>query len=45
MPMSEGGLVRYSDEVQSRFVIRPGAVVVFGIAIIVAAVILHVLYG
>ncbi len=45
MPMSEGGLVRYSDETQSRFVIKPVAVVAFGIAIIVAAVMLHVLYG
>jgi preprotein translocase subunit Sec61beta len=44
MPMSEGGLVRYSEDVQSKFVIKPAVVVGLGIAIIVIAVALQVLF-
>jgi preprotein translocase subunit Sec61beta len=45
MPMSEGGLVRYSDETKSKFIVKPAVVIGLGIAIIIIAVVLHVLYG
>ena len=42
MPMSEGGLVRYSDEVTSKYVIKPEIVVGLAIGIAVLAIALHV---
>ena len=44
MPMSEGGLVRYSDETTSKFIIKPGVVLALGIAVIVIAVALQVIF-
>lgn len=44
MPMTEAGLVRYSDENTSRFVIKPAVVIGLGIAIIVVAIALHILF-
>jgi len=44
MPMSEGGLVRYGEETKSKFVIKPEVVVGLGIAIIIVAVALQVLF-
>jgi preprotein translocase subunit Sec61beta len=44
MPMSEGGLVRYSEETHSKFIVKPSVVIGLGIAIIIVAVVLQVLF-
>jgi len=44
MPMTEAGLVRYSDETKSKFIISPTVVVVLGVAVIVIAVALQILF-
>lgn len=45
MPMTEAGLVRYSEETKSKFIISPTVVVGLGIAIVVIAVALRIMFG
>lgn len=44
LPSGMGGLVRYSDESQSRNQMKPGVVILFIVLILVAELILHT-YG
>lgn len=44
LPAGMGGLVRYSDEDQSKTQIKPGVVILFIVLILVAELILHT-YG
>ena len=41
MPMSGGGLVRYSEEVKSRFMVSPMAVTVMIAVVIVMLIVLY----
>ncbi len=38
VPMSMGGLVRYSDEYKSKFQLPPGAVIVIAIVVIIMVI-------
>lgn len=44
MPGAFGGLMRYDDEYQSRFMLSPKAVIAFIIAVIVFVVVLKVFW-
>ncbi len=41
LPQSGGGILRYSDEVESKFMIRPTTVVIMILVVIVLAALLH----
>ncbi len=43
MPSSQGGLVRYFDEEESRFRIKPGYVIIFISLIVIAEIVLHLM--
>lgn len=43
MPQSGGGLVRYSEDYKSRFVMSPVTVIVMIIAVILIEIALHVI--
>ncbi|HDP74089.1 MAG TPA: preprotein translocase subunit Sec61beta [Candidatus Woesearchaeota archaeon] len=38
VPMSMGGLVRYSDEYKSKFQLSPGAVIIIAVLIIILVI-------
>jgi len=44
MPSGAGGLMRYNEEYQSRFMLKPSHVVIFIIAIIVFVAILKIFF-
>ena len=44
MPMSGGGIVRYFEDERSKFEIKPSAVIVMGVVIVVLIIFLH-FYG
>ena len=45
MPMGQGGLVRYFDEVKSKIEFSPGVVIILCFAIIAIIVLLHYFGG
>ncbi len=43
IPSSQGGLIRYFDEVKSKFEIKPGFVIILIILVIAIVLLLHAL--
>ena len=45
MPSSQGGIVRYFDEEESKFMIKPGVVVAMVVVVVILGILLKIWRG